>query len=188
MARPTKLTPQVHERIVNAISKGNYIETAAALAGIDKTTLYDWLRTGADEEARVNGSSRLRVRKEEAIYVEFSHAVAQALAESEDHDLGIIAKAADDHEVIKYRQSITKDGDVYELKEQSWEFDWKAAAWRLERKFPDRYAPVTKTRLTGQDDATPIKFEVEIDAQDILIERIAAIAQRRRDAGSDSKP
>lgn len=46
-------------------------------------------------------------------YRDFSDAVEKALAESEIRDVTIIAKAAEDN--------------------------WQAAAWRLERKFPDRW-------------------------------------------------
>jgi len=46
VARPEKLTPEVQQKIVDAIRLGNYIETAAAYAGISKSTLYDWLKKG----------------------------------------------------------------------------------------------------------------------------------------------
>ena len=159
MGRPTKLTPEVHERIANAIRRGNYIETAAALAGISKVALYDWLHRGAAELARIEGNARRSGLASEAIYFEFSNAVALALAESEDHDLGIINNAAEIHEVKKIKQTIDKDGNTYESTERSWEFDAKAAMWKLERKFPDRWGQVTKTRHTGATDDTPIKVQ-----------------------------
>jgi transposase len=78
--RPTKLTPEIQEKIVSVIRKGNYIETAAAYAGISKQTLYNWLRTGS--------------RKPTGVYGEFVRAVEQALAESEMADLARIEQAA----------------------------------------------------------------------------------------------
>lgn len=111
--RPTKLTPEVQHRIVQAIQAGNYMETAAAYAGINKTTLYDWLRRGAREKERLERNSRARMRKAEAPYVEFSNAVEKALAEAEMRDVMLIGKAASEQ--------------------------WQAAAWRLERKFPQRW-------------------------------------------------
>jgi hypothetical protein len=108
MARPTKFTPELQKKICDAIRAGAYIETAAAYAGIDKTTLYDWLRRSA--------------RDKSGIYTGFSHAVEKALAEAEMRDLIIIGKAAEEN--------------------------WQAAAWRLERKFPDRWGRKDRVSAT----------------------------------------
>lgn len=113
MARPTKLTKKLQDKICNAIRAGNYIETASAYAGISKSTLYDWLKRGEREKVRVSKNSRARIRKKERIYVEFSDAVEKALADSEVRDVAIIANAAKEN--------------------------WQAAAWRLERKFPNKW-------------------------------------------------
>lgn len=69
MGRPTKLTKEIHNTIVRHIKTGNYIETAAAAAGINKKTLYEWLKRGAQEEI--------------GIYTDFSNAVEMAMAQSE---------------------------------------------------------------------------------------------------------
>ena len=42
--RPTKLTDEVQKQIIQVIEMGNYIETAAAYAGVSKDALYKWLR------------------------------------------------------------------------------------------------------------------------------------------------
>lgn len=78
--RPIKLTPEVQEKILNAIRLGNYIETAAAHAGISKDTLYRWLKLGA--------------RYNKPPYREFSDAVQKALADAEARDVAIIYEAA----------------------------------------------------------------------------------------------
>ena len=51
--RPEKLTPKLQDDIVKVIRSGNYIETACAFVGINKTTFYDWLKRGAREKDRV---------------------------------------------------------------------------------------------------------------------------------------
>jgi transposase len=117
--RPTKLTSDVHNQIVAAVRAGNYMETAAAYAGINKDTLYRWLRRGAKEKERVAKDKRTKVRKEEQPFVEFSDAVKKALAEAEMRDVLVISKAADGGQ-------------------------WQASAWRLERKFPDRWGHKAK--------------------------------------------
>lgn len=112
--RPTKLTPELQKKIIDAIRAGNYMETAAAYAGISKDTFFRWLRKGA--------------RAKSGIYKEFHDAVEKALAEAEVRDVMIIANAATS--------------------------DWKAAAWRLERKFPDRWG-----RKESVNDERRLKLE-----------------------------
>lgn len=69
MGRPTKLTKEIQNTIVRHVKAGNYLETAAAAAGINKSTLYDWLKRGANEP--------------DSIFSEFSNAVDMAMAQSE---------------------------------------------------------------------------------------------------------
>lgn len=101
MGRPTKLDAKVADTIITAVRAGSYLETAAALAGIDKATLFRWLKEGA--------------RRGEGPLTEFCNAVQKAMADAELCDLTVITKAAEAG-------------------------TWQAAAWRLERKHPDRYA------------------------------------------------
>lgn len=76
--RPTKLTPQLHLEIVKFIEAGNYIETAAAVAGVSPSTLRHWIRRGARQrdgpyrlfseavkraEARAEASALVRIRQ-----------------------------------------------------------------------------------------------------------------------------
>lgn len=46
MGRPTKLTPEVQERICQAIRAGNYYESACAYAGIAYSTFREWMVKG----------------------------------------------------------------------------------------------------------------------------------------------
>lgn len=83
MGRPTKLTPEVQERIVTALRAGNYQETAAAYAGIAAPTFYRWMERGADSD-------------DDPIYSEFREAVERARAEAETRNIALIQKAAND--------------------------------------------------------------------------------------------
>ncbi len=94
IGRPPKLSPDIERRIVELLRAGNYVETAAACAGIHKDTLYRWLKEGA--------------RQPNGIYGGFAVAVERAQAEAEARDVTLIATAARE--------------------------DWRAAAWRLERR------------------------------------------------------
>lgn len=99
--RPSVWTPEVERRILGAVTQGLYLETAAALAGIDKSTLHRRLKAGRRKGAK-------------AADRDFCTSIEKALAASEARDLAVISKAAA-------------------------EGQWPAAAWRLERKFPDRW-------------------------------------------------
>ena len=82
MARPTDLTPEVQSRIVDLVRAGNYLETAAAAAGIAARTMRDWVRRGATDE--------------DGIYREFADAIAVAHAEAEALAIQIVNRAARD--------------------------------------------------------------------------------------------
>lgn len=78
--RPLKLSAKVQEDIVTAIRAGNYVETAAAFAGIDKKSLYTWLKKGARGEGKR--------------FIEFLYAVKKAEAESELRSVATIENAS----------------------------------------------------------------------------------------------
>lgn len=96
-------TPEARQAICDVVRAGNYIETAAAFAGIHKDTLYEWLKRGRGDI----------LEERETDHAQFVHDLEQALAQGEVRDLAIIGKAA--------------------------EKVWQAAAWRLERRMPDKY-------------------------------------------------
>src|SRR6185437_6725254 len=81
IGRPTKLTPKLQIEICTSLATGAYVETAAALHGINKQTLYDWLKRG---------------NKGEEPYVGFLDAVKRAEAASEQAALMKIVEAGED--------------------------------------------------------------------------------------------
>ena len=106
MARPTKLTPEVQQTLVFALSEGATVEHACDYAGIHKDTLYDWLKRGEAGEAE---------------FSDFSDAITRARGRGIVTDLATISKA-----VLAG--------------------DWKAAAWRLEHRYPAEYGKKVKTQ------------------------------------------
>jgi transposase len=135
MARKSKLTPEVQEKLLRYLRLGCYVETAAACAGISRDTFYDWMKRGG---------------KGEKPYKQFADAVDQAMAESEARDLAVILKAA--------------------------EKNWTAAAWRLERRFPDRY---------GRHDRTKVEAKVEVTTDEsALVQKLARLI----DGAAEQKP
>lgn len=145
--RPTQLNKEKTAEICQLLRMGNYIETAAAYAGISKTTLYNWLKRGRREMDRVNQDNRRKIRKAEQIYVDFVNSVEKAMAEAEIRDVQIIYNAGKD--------------------------DWKASAWRLERKFPDRWGRKDSHEISGKDGG-PIEIK---GAKEKLLRKIKSLQQ-----------
>jgi len=69
MARPSKLTPEIEKKLIDAIRSGNYYEAACAYAGINIRTFYRWMEKG--EKAK-SGE-----------FCQFCHAVKQAEGDAE---------------------------------------------------------------------------------------------------------
>lgn len=128
--RPIILTPDLQKQITDVIRAGNYMETAASFVGISKSTLYDWMKRGARERRRVEETGR-KPQKREQPFLEFSDAIEKALAESEIRDVMRISEAS--------------------------KTDWKAAAWRLERKNAQKWGRKFQ-QIDGNDEEKQLKL------------------------------
>jgi len=47
--KPTTLTPQIADRLVDMLRAGNYVEIACDIVGVPRRTFYDWLERGEHE-------------------------------------------------------------------------------------------------------------------------------------------
>ncbi len=163
----TKLTEAVQDIIVTAIRCGNYLETAAALAGVHRDTLYEWLRKGA-------------AAPEGDCYRDFSDTLTRAMAESESLAIEAIRQAGEEHETIKTRTTSkpiywngkpVHDDDGNQLyitetiEESTVESDWRALAWLLERRFPRRWGHRSYTETTMTEKPVDEMSDAEIDAE-----------------------
>ena len=140
--RPTKLCAEIQELLVAYIVAGNYVETAAAAAGISKNTLYDWLKRGAADSS--------------GIYKEFSDAINKAVATSEIAEL--------------------------EKLERHSRETWQAAAWRLERRFPDKWGRKEKIQadITSQHtEREEVVFEQKLTADPEARELLRQLFRRQ---------
>jgi hypothetical protein len=116
--RPTRpgrtplLNAQTQDRIVSAVRAGSYLDDAAALAGIGRATLFEWLTRGRLADQKAQTGEKLTDR--ERLYLDFTDAVETARAEAQLRNVAIIQKAAN-------------------------EGTWQAAAWFLERTNPRKW-------------------------------------------------
>ena len=105
MARPSKLTDLVEQRLRYATAKGATRKLACRYAGVSPDALSEWLKLGAAE---------LEAGDEEGRHARLLRALRQAEGEAGVEWLEKIDAAA-------------LGGD------------WRAAAWKMERLYPDEY-------------------------------------------------
>ncbi len=131
--RPTKLTPELQEKICRYIAAGNYLSVSCQAVGIDDVTFNLWLRQGAEEQKNGGG-----------MFYDFLMATkrAEALQEAE------VAARVLAGSMPGVRKKVTKsgpEGEQVEVTETSG--DWLAAATYLERRHPDRWGRKDRTRI-----------------------------------------
>lgn len=78
--RPPKFDAAIAQKVLEFLARGNYVETAAAAAGVSKVTIYEWLRRGA--------------REKKGAYHDFAVAADKAQADAEALDLARLEKLA----------------------------------------------------------------------------------------------
>jgi hypothetical protein len=136
--RQPTMTTEIVDRIVQAVSAGNYLNVAIASAGVPQSTFYDWWRRGYGEGPEADAEFRTMRER-----------VERARAEGEVRNVAIVASAA--------RES------------------WQAAAWMLERSYPDRWARPSQ-RVLSEAPPPPAAPAPEEDPFADVID----LAQRRR--------
>lgn len=143
MARPTKLTPEVKDRIMQAVQAGNYLDTAANFAGIDGSTMRRWVQKGEAPSAPEP-------------YRSFCTSLKSARAAAEVRSVALIQQAA--------------TGGT-----------WQAAAWYLERSYPERWGR-TRVEVTGgpSGDSQPIRVEVTAEALEAKLRALIGKETKRK--------
>lgn len=153
------ITPELIEAIVNALRAGSYIETAAACAGIHKSTLHLWLKKGRTKSGKIKTSTP---------YGALIVAVEKAQAEATMRDLYNIDTCAMGQEWEYERHpdgSFDENGNDISghlilrggwkgtpiVKKIGLPPDWHASAWRLERKNPKEWGRTDKVEHSGKD-------------------------------------
>lgn len=96
MARPTKLTEELHENIVQLVRRGNFLKEAAEFCNVDYSTVWRWDQRGEEEVIRLEdaGNPEAEPSEEERPYVEFRNAIRQARAYANIYDQNVVATAA----------------------------------------------------------------------------------------------
>lgn len=167
---PTKCTAKVIRQVANALLLGNYLEVAAASIGVHKDTLHNWLRWGHE--------------RPRSIYRKFRDAVFEAQARYEANAVANIERAAKgtQHALLLKDENGTqlfdKDGLPLFIKPQP--PDWQAEAWRLERKFANRWTKTERQEIqTNQGPA--VQIVLPSNAREVSVPVIANVEQEVSD-------
>jgi hypothetical protein len=85
IGRPTKLTPEVQAKILDAVRNGSFFEPAAIAAGVSKDAIREWV---------IRGQSDMQLGRN-TIFRLFINALAQAQADNETRLAGILSKGGE---------------------------------------------------------------------------------------------
>lgn len=146
----TRVPVTAGEQVVERRRLGLDQASAAASAGVDKTTLHHWRLDGA--RARADEARGRKLSPKEAGLRDFVDALERAEAEWEAGNLAIIQRAAQGgHQVTKTTEKRNAQGDLVERTTVTETLPplWTAAAWQLERMRQDKY--VRRMELTGAE-------------------------------------
>lgn len=128
MGRRLKLTDDLIARLCKAVRLGATKELACKAAGLGERTLYEYLERAAAAEAKPEDQRD----DTDALYLRLADSLDTAEGEAAEVWLQAIDDAAKGIERVV-------DGKVVQILPP----DWRAAAWKLERRFPMLYGQRT---------------------------------------------
>lgn len=174
VGKPTRLTPAVQKVFLGRIIRGDSIEASAAVAGIGRRTVYDWLRVGHEKLALRAKHQRIDPKHEKFAEFVLAFEHAQGLAEARDLDIidrlaqgGAMSRTVETFPIIDRFGEPVMDRETgrpmrgERIIENSLAPNWTSAAWKLERRLPARYARRSAEEAPKEQDDAPrqtIKF------------------------------
>lgn len=144
MGRPSSLTAEVKNAIIASVGAGNYRETAAAAAGVHRTTLRNWEKRGETGEEP---------------YAAFVTDLQAAEAQAEIDLLNEIRNGAR----VTVNDEETPDGRPglrIVMKNKS---EWQRLAWVMERRWPRRWGGRVRATVTEELGALIERLRAKVD-------------------------
>lgn len=171
MGRPTLLTPETKEKILDAVRGGALQREAAAAGGIAEGTLEEWLGRGRGTDDRDDP---------DGLYAAFAGAYEKAFAENTIALRGIVERGARGELVERTvtRRTESRGESVITIEETKERTlaDSRAAQWMLARREPAIYGDTTRHQHSGQlgvhtvveihGGGQPLSFKAEEDPED----------------------
>ena len=125
---PSRNDPRV-QVLLAALEQGQFVSTSCDAAGIHRSTVARWVKRG--EEAQIAMEiDGVDIDASELAYCDISDAIKKAQATAQSQALSVIQKAA-------------QNGT------------WQAAAWYLERAYPQRWGRFPRTESDDMPSGTP---------------------------------
>ena len=176
-------TPRtVSAAICDHLASGMLLDQAAALVGVARPTVYDWLRDGA--RLRQRGVRRQDMTKAQRLSAEFHEAAELALAECERRDiarLNVLAggglrvtTTTETVQLLRDADGRETDLQVVERRTVTKELppNLQAITWRLQRRWPERYfQPETVVNLPTDKAAGRDPAQVALEEARRMVER-----------------
>jgi hypothetical protein len=135
------------EHVLDRIRLGADFDDATAGADITRQTLWNWRRAGGNARARSAQGHDLDDKEQR--YAQFLDALERAEAETELSRLAVVTRAGEGGMVltkkrVKAERQIVNGQPVMVVVEETTITEtippqWTAAAWFLERRFPEKY-------------------------------------------------
>lgn len=140
--RPFAITPELTIHIIDKLTNGTSLRTAAQTAGIAEATLHRWLALGESDHP------------DHVQFREFREQVIRARAGGNSDLAENIVSAGKPREYRKpVMNAVTGDQAVGPDGEPLWEvkveWDWRASAWVLERAFSGEWGKRSSLEITG---------------------------------------
>ncbi|GAB2468186.1 hypothetical protein GCM10027187_40470 [Streptosporangium sandarakinum] len=169
--RPTKLTPELADRFVQALEEGNSIRRAAALTGITRSTAHAWIAQGEADDAPPEFS-------------DFSDRVTRARTRV----MGDLFNAAMQDAIggVEIKRTVRPDGSE---ETQVTPPNGKVALQMMALLDPEEWLPRKAVELSGPG-AGPVEVSHQADVVEGILARVRAARERRaaraaNDAGGD---
>jgi len=160
------LDKSIRQAFFKVLAETNDVTVACDVVGFHKSTFYRWIKKG---EAATEGK-----------YFSFARMVVRARAEWERRQVAAIEAAGADYEAEEdwaeqWTKGEGKDAETRSKvvkKRRKKKGDWRARAFLLERKMPEKYGPKQKVEVEGNlsivDVLTALRDEQEKDRDDRL--------------------
>lgn len=155
MRTSLRLNQEVKDKLVTALRGGNYMETAAAWAGVNRATVYRWLERG-DRAAEKHDAGET-LTEQEQLFLDLRNEVDEARAAAMVRNISLIQQAA--------------------------QTSWQAAAWWAERSAPHMWGRMVRTEVSGPNQG-PLRVNVSMDDLETLVQNILTEDEDEDDASS----